>query len=237
MIISSARCSRECLSTPCISSGNATFPITVKCGNRAKCWNTMPILWRLISFSSAFDMACKFCPSNSTLPVVDSINLERQRTSVDLPEPDNPMMTKISPSSISTVASHTAAMSPAWRKSCGVGEPPCWTMNCLALLPNTFQTLWHESFTLVLAVSMLPKFVLVIWFSRYVVFMLTASESCFLLCSLVCCHQHRNSQILESLNPALVAAVGNQQIDPGCRKSCHTVTLPKFACRCQNHGL
>ena len=36
-------------------------------------------------------------PSNSTLPEVGSISRDRQRSSVDLPEPDRPMTMKISP--------------------------------------------------------------------------------------------------------------------------------------------
>ena len=45
-----------------------------------------------------------------TSPADGSIRRARQRTSVDLPEPESPMMTKISPRETSSVASATAVM-------------------------------------------------------------------------------------------------------------------------------
>ena len=46
---------------------------------------------------SASEAASRFWPLNNISPAVGSISRDRQRTSVDLPEPDRPMMTKISP--------------------------------------------------------------------------------------------------------------------------------------------
>ena len=45
-------------------------------------------------------------------PRVVSTSPVMHRTSVDLPEPDRPMMTKISPLRMSSVASRTAGISP-----------------------------------------------------------------------------------------------------------------------------
>ena len=91
-------------SMPWIDSGKATFSSTVRCGSSAKCWNTMPILWRRISISSRVARLQQIaCRRRSTSPAVGSISRDRQRTSVDLPEPDRPMMTKISPSRTSSV--------------------------------------------------------------------------------------------------------------------------------------
>ena len=70
----------------------------------------MPILWRrssIISFGVAFRRSR---PSNRISPPVGSMSRERQRTSVDFPEPLRPMMTRISPGNTSRVASLTAGM-------------------------------------------------------------------------------------------------------------------------------
>ena len=66
--------------------------------------------------SRASDAASRSRPSNSTSPAVGSTSRDRQRTSVDLPEPDSPMMTKISPSRTSRSTSRTAVITP------GAGE-------------------------------------------------------------------------------------------------------------------
>jgi hypothetical protein len=52
-------------------------------------------------------------PSRKSSPAVGSMSRDRQRTIVDLPEPDSPMMTKISPAPTSSEASRTAPISPA----------------------------------------------------------------------------------------------------------------------------
>ncbi len=51
-------------------------------------------------------------PSNMSCPAVGSISRVRQRTSVDLPEPDRPITTNISPGATSKLTSRTAAVQP-----------------------------------------------------------------------------------------------------------------------------
>ena len=107
LITSRALRSRAPRGTPWISRGKATLPSTSRCGSRAKFWNTMPNLWRRSSISSASPW--RGCPRPRTgPPAVGSTSLDRQRTRVDLPEPDTPMMTKISPAWMSRLASRTA---------------------------------------------------------------------------------------------------------------------------------
>ena len=75
----------------------------------------MPILWRLMSISSALETLSRSSPSNSTAPAVGSTRRDRQRTTVDLPEPESPMMMNISPSRTSKLTSQAAAMCPVLR--------------------------------------------------------------------------------------------------------------------------
>ena len=72
-----------------------TFSITVMCGNRLKCWNTMPMCWRTLSRSTFGSVRSN--SSTTTLPPVMSSSLFRQRRNVDLPEPDGPMTQTTSP--------------------------------------------------------------------------------------------------------------------------------------------
>ena len=51
-------------------------------------------------------------PSNISVPLVGSVERVRQRTSVDLPEPDRPITTNISPCPTSKLTSRTAAVQP-----------------------------------------------------------------------------------------------------------------------------
>ena len=83
--------------TPWISSGKATLRRTERCGSRAKCWNTMPIRCRRSSISSSFRDAQEILAVEHDLAGVGSTRRDRHRTKVDLPEPESPMMTKISP--------------------------------------------------------------------------------------------------------------------------------------------
>ena len=48
---------------------------------------------------------------------------DARRTIVDLPEPDNPMMTKISPSSMARLASLTPSDSPVFSRICSFERP------------------------------------------------------------------------------------------------------------------
>ena len=61
-------------------------------------------------------MVVMFSPSIRTSPLVGSIRRLRRRTNVDLPEPDNPMMTNISPSSMARLAFCTPTVNPVLSK-------------------------------------------------------------------------------------------------------------------------
>ena len=80
------------------------------------------------------------------MPEGGSLSRVRQRTSVDLPDPERPMTTKTSPGATSKDTSLTAAMHPVFssisgRLSCASGEP----MIDSALGPNTFQRFFTDS--------------------------------------------------------------------------------------------
>ncbi|MCY1276801.1 hypothetical protein D9M68_543490 [compost metagenome] len=77
------------------------------CGISAKDWNTMPISLRRTSSSSLSDRPVISRPFRWMLPEVGSIRRLNSRTMVDLPEPDSPMITKISPRLTEKLASNT----------------------------------------------------------------------------------------------------------------------------------
>ena len=97
---------------PRISSPYATLSITRRCGSRPKCWNTIENLRLRRSRSLPASAVRMSSPSNVTAPEVGSISRVRQRTSVDLPEPDRPITTNISPGATSKLTSRTAAVQP-----------------------------------------------------------------------------------------------------------------------------
>ena len=69
--------------------------------------------------------ASRSAPSNRISPAVGSTSRDRQRTSVDLPEPDRPMMTKISPARMSSVTSRDGGdQAGRGESSCSVGARP-----------------------------------------------------------------------------------------------------------------
>ena len=71
------------------------FSRMVRCGNRLKCWNTMPTSRRT---SSIFLRSLvSSMPSTMILPFWCSSSRLMQRIIVDLPEPDGPQMTMRSP--------------------------------------------------------------------------------------------------------------------------------------------
>ena len=71
------------------------FSMTVLCGNRLNCWNTMPI--RARSLLMSFLGSVMSTPSKVMVPEVGSSSRFRQRRKVDLPEPEGPMMATFSP--------------------------------------------------------------------------------------------------------------------------------------------
>ncbi|EDM31209.1 hypothetical protein RTM1035_01930 [Roseovarius sp. TM1035] len=96
--------SRKCIATSSASrlgvlrtqiGASVQFSRIVRCGNRLKCWNTMPTSDRILSiFLRSFD---KSVPSTVILPFWCSSSALIQRMSVDLPDPDGPAMTIRSP--------------------------------------------------------------------------------------------------------------------------------------------
>ena len=66
--------------------------------------------WR----SSRSEMAAMSSPSISTWPRVGSISRLKRRTRVDLPEPERPITTKISPSLMARLTSWTPRVCPVF---------------------------------------------------------------------------------------------------------------------------
>ena len=76
----------------------------------------------------------------NTAPAVGSMRRLRQRTRVDLPDPDKPMTMKISPSSMSKPASETATTLPVSRSiSSFDAPPPSMSSAAPGESPNTFD--------------------------------------------------------------------------------------------------
>src|SRR2546429_581795 len=71
------------------------FSSTVRCGNRLKCWNTMPTSRRTCSICLRSWLSS--IPSTMMVPFWCSSRRLMQRIKVDLPEPDGPQMTIRSP--------------------------------------------------------------------------------------------------------------------------------------------
>src|SRR5262245_301245 len=95
--------------------------------------------------SSRSESFRRFCPSMTTSPAVGSMRRERQRTTVDFPEPESPMITKISPLATSKETSHAAGTWPeALSLSIASSASPLAPSACLrvsgALGPNTFHS-------------------------------------------------------------------------------------------------
>ena len=86
-----ARFSASAFFTPASSMGKQTFFRQVRCMSRLNCWKIMVISRRRLR-SEAGDKVSMATPSITTLPPVGRSNRLMQRTSVDLPAPDMPMM-------------------------------------------------------------------------------------------------------------------------------------------------
>ena len=82
----------------------------------------MPILLRRSSINCLSFIARMSWPSMYIFPAVASFSLEMQRISVDLPEPDRPIMISNSPSYTSNEALFTPTMQPASWNLCGVDD-------------------------------------------------------------------------------------------------------------------
>ncbi|VXB92825.1 hypothetical protein PSCLAVI8L_210023 [Pseudoclavibacter sp. 8L] len=108
----------------------------MRCGKSAKCWNTMETWFCRTLRTSAASAVARSVPWITMLPAVGSSRPLRVRMRVDLPEPERPMTTKISPCLTSKVASMTAAVTPAPSSDLGVPELSRFAAS-LGLRPKT----------------------------------------------------------------------------------------------------
>ncbi len=103
---------------PCISRPKLMFSRTVSQGIRANFWKTMAMrLVRIIFSSAALQLAMLICePSCSTNrePRLTVLRPLIQRNRLDLPEPDRPIRTQISPFSMSRLAFSTPTICPVF---------------------------------------------------------------------------------------------------------------------------
>ena len=104
--------SRSPFFTPCSSSPKAMLCSTERWGSNPKCWNTIASSFLRICSNScleAFEMSVSLIMIS---PEVGRIRRFIQRSKVDFPLPDSPMITNISPSLIERLASFTATVHP-----------------------------------------------------------------------------------------------------------------------------
>src|SRR5690606_11303501 len=73
-------------------------------------------------------------PSSTTEPAVGSMSRVRQRIRVDLPDPERPMTTKISPGSTSKETSRTATVHPVASRTVSRS----WRSYSLPMMPSAF---------------------------------------------------------------------------------------------------
>src|SRR3954447_142358 len=78
-----------------LRNASVTLPSAFMCGYRLNDWKTMPIFCRTRLMSTS--CAVMSVPSTTTEPLEGSSSRLQQRSSVDLPEPDGPMMKTSSP--------------------------------------------------------------------------------------------------------------------------------------------
>ena len=147
---SRGRCARaRRLRMPRSSSPKPTFSATVRQGSSANCWNTMAIRGASAAGAGSrgvaagdVDLPCRR-PRPATRPRVTWFSRLTARSSVDLPEPDRPISTQISPFSIGERGAGHAQRpgrsprgSPARRGPCSISgrARSGWS-------PNTMSTL------------------------------------------------------------------------------------------------
>src|SRR3954464_11764812 len=107
----------------------------------------MLIRWLRSLRNSAASSWFRFRPSISIVPLLGSMSRLSKRTSVDLPEPDKPMITNSSPSWTSKETSWTARVAPVRRWISGRPMPsPARASACptLAPSPKTLVRLAHS---------------------------------------------------------------------------------------------
>ena len=103
---------------------------------RLKPWNTMPIFWRR-AFRLTFK-SVEFLPSNQMWPESASSSKLMQRSSVDLPEPDAPMMHTTSPRLTSRSMPLSTCRSPKDFSSCSI-----LMMGSFVIAPPPVSSSWE----------------------------------------------------------------------------------------------
>src|SRR5215218_8211558 len=138
--VSSALSLRFSAGTPWISSPNEMLSRTVRLGKSPKCWKTIPIFLRRTCLSCLDGISEMYSPARYTFPSVGSIRRFITRKSVDLPLPESPMTTKISPGTTSKVASKTPMVDPVSLSTSALVFPERRISSaCLARRPKTTE--------------------------------------------------------------------------------------------------
>ena len=88
----------------------ATLSSTVRCGNRLKDWKTIPMRRRRASTGAPG--AVSSSSPRKTRPRVGRSSMLRQRSSVDLPDPDGPMTQTTSPGATSRLTPLSTSLCP-----------------------------------------------------------------------------------------------------------------------------
>jgi len=132
---------RAALAMPWTSSPNSTFSRMVRCGNSAKCWNTMPNVWRRKLRSAAGAIAVTSAPRTRMVPLLGCTRRFRQRSRVLLPLPDRPMTTRISPSTTSKLTWFSPTAVPVFASTVARSSPAFSIASASASrAPNTLLT-------------------------------------------------------------------------------------------------
>src|SRR6185503_9554367 len=92
----SARARRSCRSPP-YTRGSSTFSTALRRDSRLKVWNTNPMCLLRIAASWSSDILPTFSPASSYVPASGTSRQPSTFMSVDLPEPDGPMIATNSP--------------------------------------------------------------------------------------------------------------------------------------------
>ena len=118
---------RSARGSPRSSRPSPTFSATVRQGSSAACWNTMLMRRRRAADSAAASQrvmsTLPSAPSSSTSPRVARVSPLAVRSNVDLPEPERPITTQISPGATARLASRTATVTPQSAATCATAVP------------------------------------------------------------------------------------------------------------------
>ncbi|EAR49746.1 hypothetical protein OG2516_08773 [Oceanicola granulosus HTCC2516] len=142
----SARFSRSDLLTPSSSRPSATLSRTVRQGSRPNCWNTIETHSRRRCSSSEAEAPGRVADQSSlrtvTAPRAIGLRPLMARSSVDLPDPDRPMSTRISPSSTASEQSCTPSTCRVRSWISGRSSPSSMSGRAFSgALPKTMETL------------------------------------------------------------------------------------------------